>query len=171
MTNSENRTLAQRHLFPHFTTGKVWRDPNLPIIVSGEGCYLIDEDGNRFLDGLAGLFCVNMGHGRTDIPAAATKQMSKLAYWTNWGSAHPAAVEAAKIRLRLPAYISAVTIDDGDARDLEAHHQGDRLAEAGVVVITNRKIPEGKELAPPPPKALRYIAFQSAQIPARTRDG
>ena len=95
MTNSENRTLAQRHLFPHFTTGKVWRDPNLPIIVSGEGCYLIDEDGNRFLDGLAGLFCVNMGHGRTDIPAAATKQMSKLAYWTNWGSAHPAAVEAA----------------------------------------------------------------------------
>lgn len=95
MTNSENRTLAQRHLFPHFTTGKAWRDPNLPIIVSGEGCYLIDEDGNRFLDGLAGLFCVNMGHGRTDIPAAATKQMSKLAYWTNWGSAHPAAVEAA----------------------------------------------------------------------------
>lgn len=95
MTTSENRQLAQRHLFPHFTAGQVWRDPNLPVIVSGEGCYLFDEDGNRFLDGLAGLFCVNMGHGRTDIPAAATKQMSKLAYWTNWGSAHPAAIEAA----------------------------------------------------------------------------
>lgn len=95
MTTSENRTLAQRHLYPHFTAGQAWKDPNLPIIVSGEGSYLFDEDGNRFLDGLAGLFCVNMGHGRTDIPAAATKQMSKLAYWTNWGAAHPAAVEAA----------------------------------------------------------------------------
>ncbi|EMY36125.1 hypothetical protein D477_000760 [Arthrobacter crystallopoietes BAB-32] len=95
MSNSENRALAQRHLFPHFTAGQVWRDPNLPVIVSGEGSYLYDEDGNRFLDGLAGLFCVNMGHGRMDIPAAATKQMSKLAYWTNWGSAHPAAIEAA----------------------------------------------------------------------------
>lgn len=95
VTNSDIRNRAQRHLFPHFTAGQVWNDPKLPIIVKGDGCYLIDEDGNRFLDGLAGLFCANIGHGRQDIPKAAYEQMSQLAYWTNWGSAHPAAVEAA----------------------------------------------------------------------------
>lgn len=95
MSRADTRTLAQRHLFPHFTRGTVWNDADLPVIVRGEGCYLYDESGRRFLDGLAGLFCVNMGHGRTDIPAAATKQMEQLAYWTNWSAAHPAAVEAA----------------------------------------------------------------------------
>lgn len=93
----EIRSLAQRHLFPHFTRGQVWRDQRLPVIVRGEGCYLYDDRGRRFLDGLAGLFCVNMGHGRTDIPAAATKQMEQLAYWTNWSAAHPASVEAATL--------------------------------------------------------------------------
>lgn len=91
------RTTAQRHLFPHFTRGEVWNDPDLPVIVRGDGCYLYDEQGRRFLDGLAGLFCVNIGHGRQDIPAAAIKQMEQLAYWTNWSAAHPASVEAAEL--------------------------------------------------------------------------
>lgn len=96
-TAGEIRALAQQHLFPHFTRGQVWQDPRLPVIVRGEGCYLYDDAGRRFLDGLAGLFCVNMGHGRADIPAAATKQMEQLAYWTNWSAAHPASVEAATL--------------------------------------------------------------------------
>ena len=97
MTHSDMRARAQRHLLPHFTRGQAWHSESLPLIVSGEGCYLYDDEGNRFLDGLAGLFCVNVGHGRTDIPAAASKQMEKLAYWTNWGSAHPASVDAASM--------------------------------------------------------------------------
>lgn len=95
MTASDIRNRAQQHLYPHFTAGQVWNDKNLPIIVKGEGSYLFDESGERYLDGLAGLFCANIGHGRQDIPKAAYEQMSELAYWTNWGSAHPAAVEAA----------------------------------------------------------------------------
>ena len=95
MPTSPTRSLAQQHLFPHFTAGQSWQAENLPIIERGDGCYLYDEGGNRFLDGLAGLFCVNVGHGRTDIPRAAFEQMSQLAYWTNWGAAHPAAVDAA----------------------------------------------------------------------------
>ncbi|KWR69578.1 adenosylmethionine-8-amino-7-oxononanoate aminotransferase [Arthrobacter sp. W1] len=95
MPSPDLRTRAQRHLYPHFTTGQVWNSEQLPIIVRGEGSYLFDEEGNKFLDGLAGLFCANIGHGRQDIPKAAYEQMSQLAYWTNWGSAHPAAVEAA----------------------------------------------------------------------------
>lgn len=95
MSQSTTRNLAQRHLLPHFTKGAAWQSPELPVITHGEGCYLYDDEGQRFLDGLAGLFCVNIGHGRKDIPAAASKQMEQLAYWTNWSATHPPAAEAA----------------------------------------------------------------------------
>jgi adenosylmethionine-8-amino-7-oxononanoate aminotransferase len=91
------RAKARRHLAPHFTRGNAWHDVDFPLFVRGEGCHLFDSDGRRYLDGLAGLFCVNMGHGRSDVVAAATKQMDALAYASNWGSAHPPAVEAAAL--------------------------------------------------------------------------
>ncbi|MBT6873038.1 MAG: aminotransferase class III-fold pyridoxal phosphate-dependent enzyme, partial [Actinobacteria bacterium] len=94
---NRQRDMAQRHLLPHFTKGAAWRDASLPIIERGDGCYLWDTDGNRYLDGLAGLFCVNIGHGRTDLATAAAKQMETLAYSTNWGTAHPPAIEAASM--------------------------------------------------------------------------
>jgi adenosylmethionine-8-amino-7-oxononanoate aminotransferase len=97
VTQPDIRAMAQRHLFPHFTRGALWRDAELPVITRGEGCYLYDDRGRRFTDGLAGLFCVNIGHGRTDIPAAAAKQMESLAYWTNWSATHPASAEAAAL--------------------------------------------------------------------------
>lgn len=97
MVDTTTRELAQKHLLPHFTRGSAWKNAELPVIVRGEGCYLYDDSGRRFLDGLAGLFCVNMGHGRADVPAAAFKQMEQLAYWTNWGSTHPASAEAASL--------------------------------------------------------------------------
>ncbi|MGJ9413646.1 aspartate aminotransferase family protein [Aeromicrobium sp. CF4.19] len=97
MSRTDVRTLAQQHLFPHFTRGDVWYGESVPMIVRGDDCYLYDDSGRRILDGLAGLFCVNMGHGRHDVPAAVAKQMDQLSYWTNWGAAHPSAVEAATL--------------------------------------------------------------------------
>lgn len=94
-TPEEIRALARKNLVPHFTRGEAWRSPDLPVIDHGEGCYVYDDAGRRYLDGLSGLFCVNVGHGRTDIVAAAMKQMEKLAYWPNWGAAHPSVIEAA----------------------------------------------------------------------------
>lgn len=91
------RKLAQAHLVPHFTRGAVWQSPDLPMIVRGEGCYVYNDVGRRFLDGLSGLFVVNLGHGRTDLVAAAAKQMETLAYATNWSYAHPSSVEAATL--------------------------------------------------------------------------
>jgi adenosylmethionine-8-amino-7-oxononanoate aminotransferase len=90
------RAQARRHLGPHFTRKDTW-DSEFPIFVRGEGSYLIDTEGDRYLDGLAGLFCVNMGHGRQDIAKAASEQISTLAYASNWGSAHPPAIEAAAL--------------------------------------------------------------------------
>ena len=91
------RELARNHLLPHFTAADAWRDEGLPVLVRGEGCHVYDDAGRRHLDGLAGLFCVNMGHGRSDIVAAAAKQMETLAYAPNWASAHPPVVEAASL--------------------------------------------------------------------------
>ena len=94
---STHRELAQKHLVPHFPPKAAWQNDALPIIERAEGCYLYDADGVEYLDGLAGLFCVNIGHGRPDLSNAAAKQMNKLAYSTNWGFAHPPAIEAAEM--------------------------------------------------------------------------
>src|SRR5690349_1750561 len=96
VNGNELRARARRHLGPHFTRKPAW-DSDFPIFVRGDGCYLIDTEGERYLDGLAGLFCVNMGHGRSDIAAAASEQVATLAYASNWGMAHPPAIEAASL--------------------------------------------------------------------------
>lgn len=86
-----------QHLVLHFTKGKAWRAATLPIFVRGQGCYLWDEDGKRYFDGLAGLFVVQIGHGRADIAHAAAKQMEELAYTPSWSATHPPAIEASKL--------------------------------------------------------------------------
>ena len=68
----------------------------MPIIVRGEGCYVYDEHGKRYLDGLSALFCVNAGHGRAELADAAAAQMRELAFFTNWSYAHPRAIELAE---------------------------------------------------------------------------
>ncbi|MQA11527.1 MAG: aspartate aminotransferase family protein [Pseudonocardiaceae bacterium] len=97
MDTAALRANARRHLGPHFTRKEAWWSDDLPVFVRGEGCHLYDSDNRRFLDGLSGLFCVNIGHGRSDIVAAAGKQMEQLPYASNWGSAHPPAIEAATL--------------------------------------------------------------------------
>ncbi|WP_020660035.1 aspartate aminotransferase family protein [Amycolatopsis benzoatilytica] len=96
MNVTELRATARRHLGPHFTRKDTWQS-EFPVFVRGEGSYLIDTEGRRHLDGLAGLFCVNMGHGRADIAQAAAEQVATLAYASNWGSAHPPSIEAARL--------------------------------------------------------------------------
>ncbi|WP_263253700.1 aspartate aminotransferase family protein [Saccharopolyspora rosea] len=97
MNTAELRQRARRHLGPHFTRGAQWTPGEMPVFVRGEECYLHDSEGRRFLDGLSGLFCANLGHSRNDIVSAAAKQMETLPYSTNWGSAHPPAIEAASL--------------------------------------------------------------------------
>jgi len=94
--DTELRARARRHLGPHFTRKDAWAS-EFPVFVRGEGSYLYDTTGQRHLDGLAGLFCVNMGHGRADIAKAAAEQIGTLAYASNWGSAHVPAIEAATL--------------------------------------------------------------------------
>ena len=133
---SRERGLAQRHLVPHFTGAAAWLAPDLPIFERGEGCYLWDSDGNRHLDGLAGLFCVNIGHGRADLSAAAAKQMNALAYSTNWGFAHPASIEAA-------ALIAEVA--PGDLSEVFFVSSGSEAVESALKFARNYHLARGED--------------------------
>src|SRR5436190_23066052 len=83
------QALARRHLWMHFSRmGEYGPDREIPILVRGEGCYVYDEHGKRYLDGLSALFCVNTGHSRPELAAAAAKQASELAFFTTWSYAH-----------------------------------------------------------------------------------
>ncbi len=97
--------LAQRardHLWMHFTRHSVYEEGgHVPVIVRGEGAYIFDDGGKRYLDGLSGLFTVQVGHGRTELADAAAKQMAELAFFPLWSYAHPKAIELAE---RLASY-------------------------------------------------------------------
>ena len=87
---------AREHLWLHFTRmGAYTPEHEIPIIERGEGAYVYDNKGKRYLDGLSGLFVVQLGHGRHDLAEAARKQAEKLAYFPLWSYAHPASIELA----------------------------------------------------------------------------
>ena len=64
-----------------------------PVIVRGEGVTIYDDRGKSYLDGLSGLFTVQVGHGRTELAAAAARQAETLAFFPLWGYATPTAIE------------------------------------------------------------------------------
>ncbi|NBH10417.1 aspartate aminotransferase family protein [Amycolatopsis sp. SID8362] len=86
---------ARSNLWMHFTRHSTYDETDVPVIVRGEGPYIWDARGKRYLDGLAGLFAVQVGHGREELAEAAARQTKQLAYFPLWGHAHPAAIELA----------------------------------------------------------------------------
>jgi adenosylmethionine-8-amino-7-oxononanoate aminotransferase len=86
---------AKRHLWLHFTRMSSYAASDVPVIVRGEGQYVYDQYGKRYLDGLAGLFVSQIGHGRTEVAEAAARQAAELAYFPLWSYAHPQAIELA----------------------------------------------------------------------------
>jgi adenosylmethionine-8-amino-7-oxononanoate aminotransferase len=87
---------AKRHLWMHFTRMSSYEDADVPVIVRGEGPYVYDAKGRRYLDGLSGLFVSQLGHGRTELAEAGARQASELAYFPLWSYAHPNAIELAE---------------------------------------------------------------------------
>jgi adenosylmethionine-8-amino-7-oxononanoate aminotransferase len=87
---------ARDHLWMHFTRQSTLAEGGeLPIIVKGEGAYIWDSNGRKYLDGLAGLFVVQAGHGREELARAAYEQAKELAFFPLWSYAHPKAIELA----------------------------------------------------------------------------
>jgi adenosylmethionine-8-amino-7-oxononanoate aminotransferase len=88
---------ATRHLWMHFTRMSTYHEgASVPIIVRGEGPYIYDDRGKRYLDGLSGLFTAQMGHGRKELADAAGHQAGTLGHFPIWSYANPPAIELAE---------------------------------------------------------------------------
>jgi adenosylmethionine-8-amino-7-oxononanoate aminotransferase len=94
--NARLQQAARDHLWMHFTRHSAYESADVPVIVRGEGPYIYDVNGKRYLDGLAGLFVSQLGHGRKELAEAAAKQTEKLAFMPLWSYAHPNAIELAE---------------------------------------------------------------------------
>jgi adenosylmethionine-8-amino-7-oxononanoate aminotransferase len=88
------RMAGVENLMLHFTPyAEDWS--KLPVIVSGEGSYVTDDKGRSYIDGLAGLFTTQVGHGRAELAEVAAKQMKELGFFPNWSFLHPRSLELA----------------------------------------------------------------------------
>jgi adenosylmethionine-8-amino-7-oxononanoate aminotransferase len=110
--------LARKHLWVYFA--QLSSSAEVPIIVRGEGCYVFDSKGKRYLDGLAGLFLSNVGHGRKELADAAYEQMTQLHYFPLWTYTHPRAIElAAKLAELAPGDLNRVFFTTGGGEAVE----------------------------------------------------
>jgi adenosylmethionine-8-amino-7-oxononanoate aminotransferase len=113
---------ARDHLWLHFTRMGGYREAEVPIIVRGDGCYLEDVNGKRYLDALAGLFSVNIGYSfGEEIGQAALAQMRELPFYTNWSYSHPRAIELAEeVASLAPGDLNRVFFVSGGSEAVES---------------------------------------------------
>jgi len=119
MSMEQLQQAARDHLWLHFTR-MGGHEP--PIIVRGEGCYLEDSNGKRYLDALAGLFAVQVGYSYgEEMGQAALEQMRELPFYTNWSYAHPRAIELAyEIAQLTPGDLNRVFFVSGGSEAVES---------------------------------------------------
>jgi adenosylmethionine-8-amino-7-oxononanoate aminotransferase len=119
MSAEQLQQAVRDHLWLHFTR---MGGSEPPIIVRGEGCYLEDIHGKRYLDALAGLFAVQVGYSYgEEMGQAALDQMRELPFYTNWSYAHPRAIELAQEIARLaPGDLNRVFFVSGGSEAVES---------------------------------------------------
>jgi adenosylmethionine-8-amino-7-oxononanoate aminotransferase len=119
MSVEQLQKAARDHLWLHFTR---MGSSEVPIIVRGEGCYLEDSNGKRYLDALAGLFAVQVGYSYgEEMGQAALEQMRELPFYTNWSYAHPRAIELAhEIAQLTPGDLNRVFFVSGGSEAVES---------------------------------------------------
>ena len=111
---------ARDHLWMHFTRHSSFEHQDVPIIVRGEGPYIYDAQGRRYLDALAGLFVSQLGHGRTELAEAAAKQAKELAFMPLWSYAHPTAIQLAeRIAHHAPGDLNRVFFSSSGGESVE----------------------------------------------------
>ncbi|MCH1882555.1 aspartate aminotransferase family protein [Agrococcus sp. ARC_14] len=112
-------TTPADHLWMHFT--RMADADTAPVIVRGEGAYIWDDRGKRYLDGLAGLFVNQLGHGRADLAAVAAEQAQTLAFFPLWSYKHPSAVDLAdKLASLAPGDLDRVFFTSGGSEAVES---------------------------------------------------
>lgn len=111
------------HLMLNFTDMADFAVRDVPVIVKGDGCHVIDSTGRRFIDGLSGLFCTNLGHSYgARIGAAAAAQLAELVFVPSWYLTHPnaAALAARLAGIAEPLGLDRVFLTSGGGESVEA---------------------------------------------------
>ncbi|MFZ1409957.1 MAG: aminotransferase class III-fold pyridoxal phosphate-dependent enzyme, partial [Micropruina sp.] len=116
---------ARDHLWMHFTRHSVFEPDGLnqpvPIITRGQGHLIYDDHGREYIDGLSGLFVVQVGHGREELAEAAAKQARELAFMPLWSYAHPRAIELAdRLAEGAPGDLNRVFFTTGGGEAVES---------------------------------------------------
>jgi adenosylmethionine-8-amino-7-oxononanoate aminotransferase len=107
------------HLWLHFA--RHGPDITPPVITRGDGVTIFDDKGKSYLDGLSGLFVVQVGHGRAELAQAAARQAGTLAYFPLWGYATPPAIELAdRIAGYAPGELNRVFFTSGGGEAVES---------------------------------------------------
>ena len=139
------RVDAKHHLHP-FTDTKEINDQGTRVIVKADGVYIWDAEGNKLLDGMAGLWCVNVGYGRKELAEAAYRQMQELPYYNSFFQCTtPSAIELAEVLANLaPSHINRVffTSSGSESNDTVVRmvrRYWDLLGEPQKTVIISRK--------------------------------
>jgi adenosylmethionine-8-amino-7-oxononanoate aminotransferase len=112
--------MARDHLWLHFT--RMGGGAEIPVIMRGDGCYLEDANGKRYLDALAGLFAVQIGYSYgEEIGEAAAAQLKELPFYTNWSYAHPRAIElSAELAKLAPGDLNRAFFVNGGSEAVES---------------------------------------------------
>ena len=111
---------AADHLWMHFTRMGSFAANPVPVVERGEGAYIYDSAGRRYLDALSGLFVVQAGYGRDEIADAADRQTRKLAYFPIWSYATPPAIELAdRLAALAPGDLNKVFFSSGGGESVE----------------------------------------------------
>src|ERR1700678_869840 len=119
--NSELSDHARRDRWMHFSRLATYETHEVPVIVRGEGAYVWDQHGKKYLDGLAGLFTSQLGHGRMELAEAGAKQAGTLAYFPLWTYAHPRAIELAeRVASLTPGDLNRVFFTTGGSEAVES---------------------------------------------------
>jgi adenosylmethionine-8-amino-7-oxononanoate aminotransferase len=131
---------ARDHLWGHFSRLSPGAD-GISVIERGEGCYVWDSNGKRYLDGLAGLFTVQAGHGRAELAAAAGTQAAELGYFPLWTYAHPTAIElAGRLAALAPGNLNRVFFTSGGGEAVESAWKLARQYFAAIGQPQRRKV-------------------------------
>jgi adenosylmethionine-8-amino-7-oxononanoate aminotransferase len=118
---ADSQEAAKRNLWLHFTRMSAYNDSDVPVIVRGSGAYVFDQHGQRYLDGLSGLFVSQVGHGRAEIAEAGARQATELAYFPLWSYAHPKAIElAARLAEMAPGNLNRVFFTTSGSEAVES---------------------------------------------------
>jgi adenosylmethionine-8-amino-7-oxononanoate aminotransferase len=112
------------HLLFHFARngGLHHGDAELLVLERGEGVFVVDSRGRRHFDGLSSLFCAQLGYEfGAEFAAVASEQLTRLPFATNWGVAHPAAIELSeRLAALAPGRINSAFFTSGGSESVEA---------------------------------------------------